>query len=44
MWTCVIQRIDVPIDIKEGNPPLLGLKAFAGARGQVVDISNGNEI
>ena len=44
MGAGVIKRIDVTIDMKEGDAPILGLNALACAGGKVINIGNGNEI
>ena len=40
----VIKRIDLPVDIKEGNAQILSFNAGACPGRKVVDVGNGNEI
>ena len=44
MWASVIESVDCPFDVKEGNAIFFLLNAGTSARGKVCDLGNGDEI
>jgi len=44
MGAGVIKCIDVTIQVKEGNAPIIGLNAFAGARWEIFNLGDRDEM